>query len=635
RKQRRAPDATRASRSDGHYRNAHMRRRILTGGLLILAGAVSWAAPVASAAPLNPAVAISAMSCPQAGHCAAAGSYNDGLGNGQGLLLDERHGVWHTAVEAPLPAGAAPNPLNPANNTGVEGIACIGAGDCTAVGVYTDRKAQDRGLLLSEHHGRWMHGIPARLPANAQRPPKGHSVAADNLALLAVGCVSPGDCYAVGNYVTEANTLQGLIIAERGGRWRRGTVAPLPPGASVRGQQAALYTVSCLPSGGCVATGSYKDANGAQQGVLLSENGGTWRAATEARLPSGAGSDPQVTPIAVTCVTRGNCAAAGDYKDSRDNSLGLLLAETNGNWTDGAGALLPANSAPPFSYNAQATVIAALACIDAGDCAAVGSYTDGYGNTEALLLDQDAGSWQRGEEVKLPSNAIGGATRQTAGLDAVSCPALGDCVAGGLYTDTAENDDSLLVAQSGGVWSAGVEVRLPRDAGSSQDSAVDGVSCARIGECVAIGTFADNHGDTVGYTVAEHGGVWTRAVQLPSPAPNAAEVRLSVQELLKPGGKLATIAAIGKTGKFEQPYVLLRPGRLSLAWYQRQRGRSVLVAAGKAKGVSAGSGQMTLRLTRAGRMLFSHGRRLTLGAVAALRPRSGRALSASGTFSLR
>ena len=62
-------------------------------------------------------------------------------------------------------------------------------------------------------------------------------------------------------------------------------------------------------------------------GLLLDERSGTWSTGTEAELPSNAGSNPGVNLASVSCASAGNCAAVGDYTDSAGNTQGLLLNE--------------------------------------------------------------------------------------------------------------------------------------------------------------------------------------------------------------------------------------------------------------------------------------------------------------------
>ncbi len=608
---------------------------VLIRAALLLAVAAAWpAAAAAGTTPLNPSVQIESMSCPSFGSCTAVGTYRDGVDHGQGLLLTQGHGVWAAGLQAPLPANAGINPMDPAKNTGIADVSCVSAGNCTAVGVYTDRRNEDLGLLLSERGGRWRRGVAARLPGNAMAPSKSRKGVADNLVLLSGACTSVVDCYAVGNYFTGANTLQPLIVAERNGRWQTGTVAPLPVGASVRGQRAVLYDVSCLPAGTCTAVGSYVDADGDQQAMLLTESGGAWSAATEASLPPDAATSPAATPIALDCVGVGDCTTVGYFQDSHADSLGVILSESAGTWGAGTQATLPSDAAPPTSYNAQTTVLASLACPDAGDCTAGGSYTDAYGNTQALLLSQTAGIWGTGQEVTLPSNAERTATDQTAGIDAISCPTVGNCVAGGEYTDTAENNDSLLVTQTGGVWSPGTQVSLPANSGQEQYSAIDAVSCAGVGSCTVIGTYEDRSGGTLGYTLKEAGGLWGAAAALSPPAASSAEVRLAVESLLVPVGRDATVESISKAGLYDLAYVALKPGRLTVDWFSRATRVPTLVASGQVNDRTAGSGELTLRLTRAGHSLFSAGNALKLTASAVFKPHDGRLVTATGRFTL-
>ena len=419
-----------------------MKLGALTRGLPLVAVAAAslLASATASAVPLNPGIQLGAMSCPSAGNCVAVGDYGNGVGQGEGLLLEQHRGHWEPGIQAPLPTNAGPDPLNQANNTGLSDVSCVSAGNCTAVGVYTDATNNDRGLMLSEKGGHWARGVEAHLPGNAYAPTKGKKIQ-DNLVLLADGCTSAGNCYAVGNYVTAADTIQGLIVTERGGHWQTGVSAPLPAGATVRGQKAVLYAITCLSSGSCTATGSYVDANGDQQVMLLTESGGRWTASTEASLPTTAGANPAATPIAIDCLAAGECTVVGNFQNGNNNSLGLLVSEAGGASATGTQTGLPANAAPPTSYNAQTTILPSVACASAGNCTAVGSYTDTDGNAQALLVDESDGTWATGQQVSLPSNQNHGATEQTAGLDTISCPAAGDCVAGGEYTDTADNDD--------------------------------------------------------------------------------------------------------------------------------------------------------------------------------------------------
>src|SRR5438270_12222808 len=93
---------------------------LVCGLLVVLAGrpsdafAASWAPGVEVGLPANagstPGVFLNSVSCPLAGDCSAVGGYTDSAGHRQGLLLTETGGTWTRGVEATLPVNAGSNP---------------------------------------------------------------------------------------------------------------------------------------------------------------------------------------------------------------------------------------------------------------------------------------------------------------------------------------------------------------------------------------------------------------------------------------------------------------------------------------------------------------------------------------------
>ncbi len=129
-----------------------------------------------------------------------------------------------------------------------------------------------------------------------------------------------------------------------------------------------------------------------------------------------------------------------------------------------------------------------MACPQAGDCAAVGWYFDNDENGQGLLVDQNGGTWQPGVEVTLPANAVQGLEKQSAGLDWISCPSVGNCLATGVYTDADYNSQGLLLSEVGGVWRAGLESPLPPNAGNIQYATANQSDCTGAGDCTVIGS---------------------------------------------------------------------------------------------------------------------------------------------------
>jgi hypothetical protein len=593
-------------------------------------------APSASAVPLNPAVQLTAMACPSSGNCGALGTYDDGLAESQALLVTETHGKWQRAVEARPPAGAALAPFKASDGGGLVDISCPAAGDCLAVGRYTGSDNTDHLVLFVETRGRWARGIRAPLPPNAARPAAAGSAVIDDLALAAVSCSSVGNCVAVGNYQTDAEVWEGLILTETHGHWSAATEAPLPAGAPVAGQAAVLLAVTCRSAGACTAAGKYVDAAGHQQGLLISSSGGTWTAVPGPAPPSDANVDPSIFPASLACADAGDCAAVGTYINPLQNSLGLLFSESGGVWANGAGAALPANAAPSGTVGDQTVVLASVACPQAGDCAAVGWYFDNDENGQGLLVDESGGTWQPGVEVTLPANAVQGLEKQSAGLDWISCPAVGNCLATGVYTDAGYNSQGLLLSEVDGIWRTGLESPLPANAGNIQYAAASQSDCTGVGDCTVIGQYNDRRGDVLGYTISESHGSWGSPVEIALPRANVSEVTLSLTTLLAPTGKQARLARIRHARRFVFEYPVVETGTASVSWYTRHEGQEVLIAAGRLHARTAGVDPLKLKLTGAGISLLTGTERVRISASARFKPEGRqRAQHAKGTFTLR
>jgi hypothetical protein len=159
--------------------------------------------------------------------------------------------------------------------------------------------------------------------------------------------------------------------------------------------------VSCASAGNCAAVGYYDDSSGHQHGLLLSESSGTWATGVEATPPANAASPSSVAIYGVSCASVGNCAAIGNYVDISGNEQGLLLSESSATWARGVEATLPANAATA----SNGVGIGSVSCASAGDCAAVGGYTDSFGHGQGLLLTENSGRWAPGVEATLPANA--------------------------------------------------------------------------------------------------------------------------------------------------------------------------------------------------------------------------------------
>jgi PASTA domain len=439
-----------------------------------------------------------------------------------------------TGREAALPAQARGGTL--------ASVSCASAGNCTAVGRYVDHAGNHQGLLLTEAAGRWARGVKAALPSNAS---------ATSAFLDSVSCVSAGDCTAVGTYDS-----QGLLLTKTAGFWATGVEAALPAnGASAEGH---VLDISCASAGNCAAVGAYgtfpPDRYGClgscnYQGLLLTETAGVWSKGVEAALPADAApaSEQLAYVTSVSCPSPGNCSAVGSYVDGSGNYHGLLLTETAGNWATGVAESLPANATDQAGKGAGPN---SVSCPSARNCTAVGSYSDGPGSYQGLLLSETAGTWAKGVEVALPSNAS--TTSQDASVGLVSCASPGNCTAVGSYLTGSGTYQSqgLLLTETAGVWSKGAEAALPANAlATGQTVYLNSLSCPSAGNCSVAGEYVDSSGGGEGLLLTQAAGRWAAGVAPALPA-GLHNVRFTSVSCSSVGNCSALGAAFDSRGRF-------------------------------------------------------------------------------------
>ena len=104
-----------------------------------------------------------AVSCPAPGSCVAVGSYTDAAAGAQAFTVTQSKGRWQrAALFTKLPSNAAANPA-PA----LTGVSCPAPGSCAAVGGYTDMAGGSASLAAFRHGGRWLGGIEIIPPPGA------------------------------------------------------------------------------------------------------------------------------------------------------------------------------------------------------------------------------------------------------------------------------------------------------------------------------------------------------------------------------------------------------------------------------------------------------------------------------------
>ncbi|MGH2874235.1 MAG: Ig domain-containing protein [Solirubrobacteraceae bacterium] len=335
--------------------------------------------------------------------------------------------------------------------------------------------------------------------------------------------------------------LIGAVTLAGAGSAGAATAAPVWSSAQTYGSPIAepgaaipMFTsISCARAGDCVAVGSAVVLGGSvQKPVIAAESSGNWGpVATVAAPPTSSGP---ITLTSVSCLSASSCVAVG-YAPSAGATAAITVPISVSGSTVSAGSASTV-TLPADADSSQASTLNGVSCTSSGGCVAVGSYTAGSDDVLPIVAVPGAGgAWTATAVTTTPPEA----TSPTV-LNAISCPASGDCEAVGTFTDSSGDLDPWAVQVSGASAGAGQAVTPPSNwtpRGASGPSlglpaiavdALDAVSCPVAGSCTAAGSYAT--GGAVGpmeaYVVPIASGTPGKAVALSSASGLPAEAFL-------------------------------------------------------------------------------------------------------------
>jgi len=315
---------------------------------------------------------VTSVSCASVGNCSAGGSYGTVVGITwpfRAFVVSEVHGVWRTAIQVPGLAA-----LNVGLNGQVSSVSCGAAGNCAASGYFADKMGNLHGFLTVQVAGRWHAAI--RVPGIAGGVQIG-SATADSLS-----CASPGNCASGSDYVDSADHWQAYLVNEVRGSWHSSVEVP-GTAALNEGNNAMVVAVSCVSPGNCAAGGHYASTLGHTQPFVVNEVNGSWQRAVQVRGPA-AGNTAGVGSVeGISCTSPGNCTAGGGYLDDLGRAQAFVLTEVNGTWQPSIE--VPGTAA--LNQGGRATV-GSVSCASPGKCSAGGSYTAKNGYDVAFLVNE-------------------------------------------------------------------------------------------------------------------------------------------------------------------------------------------------------------------------------------------------------
>ncbi len=267
-----------------------------------------WGTPQVLAAPANananPFPTVSQVACSAPGDCSAIGSYVDDANVQHAVIFGEHAGLWSTGQPVSVPADASLY----AHAT-LSALGCAPAGPCTAVGTYYDHRGATQVFATSNAHGLWSAGLPVAMPTNAATNPKAFFYGYQDIA-----CATATTCSAGGQYRAGNGLYEGFIADEVNGVWHRASELALPGGATAAGKNGGVVALSCVSAGNCRAGAAYLDAAGHYQGLVVSQVNGHWGTGSEIVLPGGATTVGVAGGVyALICHQDNRCTATGSY----------------------------------------------------------------------------------------------------------------------------------------------------------------------------------------------------------------------------------------------------------------------------------------------------------------------------------
>jgi hypothetical protein len=406
------------------------------------------------------------------------------------------------AFQAGSALAASSTSSNGGGQAVVSSISCTSAVNCAAVG-YLTPPGQNLAFVISEKNGTW--GKASKVPSLGALP--GGSVRA---LVQAVSCSSAGNCAAGGLYVTHGGAGQAFVVTEQNGAWGNAKPVPGLPALNTGGT-AIVELMACRSTGNCSAAGTYEsDSSSDQQVFVLTEKAGVWGQAQEIRGTGALNTGGVAEVAALSCVTAGQCTVGGDYL-ANGGSQPFVAVQQNGAWGT-------AHTFPQVETlnTGKIGAISALSCRSGGTCTATGRYRTADSHEHPFVIAEVNGTW--GAVTQVPGLAAlpaGGAASATLGF--LSCPAAGDCTAGGNYFDARNHSLAYLVTEKNGTWGKALAVPGAASLGKTTIDPLDGLACASPGNCTAAGSYADNLKASDGrvFVISEKNGKWGTAKALP------------------------------------------------------------------------------------------------------------------------
>jgi hypothetical protein len=323
-----------------------------------------------------------------------------------------------------------------------------------------------------------------------------------------------GRAAVVATVISLAIALPAFAIASPA--WTSAREVALPKGAT--GIPDGFFSsLSCTSPGDCEAAGSYSNGGGQILGLIANESGGHWTVPVSLAAPAGAAGNQGVTVYGVSCGAVGNCAAVGSYENGHGDTTTFVDSERGAHWLRPKTLPLPANAL----VRGQDALVRSVSCSSANTCSAIGTYQDNNPvgtRTEGFVANERKGAWSRARQIALPASNF----NPFVTVSQIACSSSADCVGVGSFINNNDVTEALVVNEVGGVWHRAQALTLPASASRFADASVTEVTCLEDSSCATFGTFNTTSGAIEAMSASESNGVWGSASALAMPSNAAA-----------------------------------------------------------------------------------------------------------------
>ena len=117
------------------------------------------------------------------------------------------------------------------------------------------------------------------------------------------------------------------------GLWGRVMIEVPGLGALSKSRAAQVISVSCRSPGNCAAAGEFRNSSG-RQVFVANEQNGQWGRAIEVPGLGALNTDGNASVSEVSCASSGNCAAGGDFHN-HGHHRAFVVSERKGRWGEG------------------------------------------------------------------------------------------------------------------------------------------------------------------------------------------------------------------------------------------------------------------------------------------------------------